>query len=419
LGQAKDYYKLIALSAVGSCFELFDFLSFIFLSSILSRVFFPFHDKSQGLIYTFIIFSTGYFFRPVGGILLAHFGDRYGRKLIFILTLLLMSLPSLIIALMPVTRQIGIAAPILLALMRMTQGISLGGEVAGSVTYVAEFTSERWRTFACSLMTASANAGVLLVALVVSVLTNALSAEQMTAFGWRIPFLTGAALGLTAVYLRKRFSETPLFLEIQNKHHIQKVPLAYVWKHYRPSLLFGFSLAIIVSSSTSTFHLFFPSYLTDFLNFKMRDVVLVSSAGIAALAIFSPLFALASMYIGRQRQCMAGASLLIMLCAAAAYNNYGTGTLVDAYIFIVLVSLAIALVNSVMMAMLADLFPTCVRFTGVALSYNLGCLVGAGLTPMINTYCIHATGYLNTPFALVAIFAALASLAMVFHAKAA
>jgi len=407
----RNNHKLIALSSLGSCFEVFDFFSFIFISSILSTVFFP--GVSQGLVYTFIIFATGYFFRPVGGILLAHFGDRYGRKKIFILTLAMMALPSLIIALMPTTQQIGIMAPLLLAFLRILQGISLGGEVAGATTYVAELIPERWRALACSCITSTANIGVLLSTLIISLLTHGLSSEQMLTFGWRIPFLLGAILGLVAVYLRKRLSETPAFLEIKNKKQIEKIPFFYVIKQYRAHGLFGIFLAIVVASSTSTFHLFFPTYLTNFKHYNIQDVILVSSVGIATLAIFSPLFAFASTYFGKKKQCMAGTSILFLLCIAAIFYQYGTQSLKEIYIFIIAVSITIALINSVFMAMLADLFPTRVRFTGVALSYNIGCFIGAGFTPLLNTYLIHATGYLNTPFALVAVCAALGCIVMI------
>lgn len=402
--------KLIALSALGSCFELFDFLTFVFLSPILSRVFFPSQSGAQALLYTFLIFSTGYLFRPLGGIFLAHLGDRQGRKGVFILTLLLMSLPSLVIALMPTPQKQGLAAPLLLAVMRMLQGISLGGEVAGSATYIAEFTSPKWRTLACSLISSAANIGVILAALVTHQLSQKLSAAELYAYGWRLPFLLGAALGLLALYLRSNFLETPQFLEVQNKRLLEKTPLAFVLKNFRRQVLIGLSLALIVANSTSTFHLFFPAYLSTFLNYKIQEIFLISSAGIATLALCTPLFALTSGYLGRKEQAVAGALLLALLSSSAAFFGYGTRTLGETYTFVILASLATALINSVLMALLADLFPTSARFTGVAVSYNVGCLAGAGLTPALNTYLLNLTGYLATPFLLVAACAALATL---------
>ena len=393
--------KLIFLSAMGSCFELFDFLSFIFLSKTLALVFFPLERQGQGLIYTLAIFSTGYFFRPIGGLVLAHLGDRYGRKNIFILTLSLMSLPSLVIALMPTAEQIGLAAPLLLALMRMLQGISLGGEVAGSTTYVAEFSSKQGRAFACSLISAAANLGVILAALSVSLLSTFLTAAQLVTFGWRLPFLLGAFLGLLAAYLRKYFSETPLFLELKKEKAIQAFPLKELLKKHKAKLLLGGCLSFIVANTTSTFHLFFPTYLTQFQNYPTHSVFLVSIAGIATLAFCSPLFALSSAYWGRLKQCLLGSLSLVLICGLYSLRPSESLSLITSYQLEFGISIAIALVNSVLMAILADLFPTALRFSGVAFAYNVGCLAGAGLTPFINTYLIQLTGYLNTPFALV------------------
>jgi MHS family proline/betaine transporter-like MFS transporter len=409
--------KLIALAALGSCFELFDFLSFIFLSPLLAKVFFPSQTSGQALLYTFIIFSTGYFFRPIGGLLLAHFGDRYGRKGIFILTLILMSLSSLVIAFMPNPQKLGLAAPLLLALMRMTQGISLGGEVAGSATYIAEFTSREWRTFACSLISSAANIGVILAALMVDFLNAQLNSAELYSFGWRLPFLIGAALGLLTLYLRKNFLETPLFLDLKNKKELEKIPLLHIVTHYRYQVLMGFCLALMVSNSTATFHLFFPTYLSSFLNYSSKTLLFISASGIAILAVFSPLFALTSRYIGRKNQALIGTFCLFILCSTAIISGYGLRNLKEIYALVLLTSLAIALINSVLMAMLADLFPTQARFTGVALAYNLGCLAGAGFTPALNTYLINTTGYLNTPFTLVTACGLIATIVFVFYSK--
>lgn len=403
-----NIHKLIGLSAVGSCFELFDFLSFLFLSSFLSKVFFPGQGATQGLLYTFVIFATGYFFRPIGGIILAHFGDKYGRKRIFVLTLLLMSLPSLLIAILPGAQQIGYCAPILLALLRMTQGISVGGEVAGSTTYIAEFTPEKWRALACSLNTTASTIGVLLVTLIISLLTHYLSEQQMLSFGWRIPFLIGAILGIIAVYLRKQFSETPLFIAVQSTQTVKQIPLLHLLKKYRGNVLFGMCLSILIANSTSTFHLFFPTFLADFMHHPQKDVFLISALGTAISTIITPLFALLSMYLGRKRQCFIGAVSILVICLVAAKYQFGTKTLFEAYLFVGIVSLAIGLVNSVLMVTLAESFPTSVRFSGIATSYNIGCLIGAGFTPMLNTYFIHMTGYLYTPFILVAVAAVIA-----------
>ncbi len=410
--------RLIFLTALGSCLELFDFISFIFLSPILAKVFFPLQTGSQGLLYTFIIFFAGYFFRPIGGLILAHFGDRYGRKNIFILTLVLMSFPSLIIACLPSPQKLGWVAVFILALMRIAQGISLGGEVAGSITYVVEFVSSKWQTLACSVISSAANIGVILAALFIAALNQNLSLLDMQDFGWRLPFLIGALLGLLAFYLRKNFIETPVFLEIKKRRQLAKLPVLVVLKDHLLSVLFGSSLTLIVANATSTFHLFFPTYLRHYLHYETQQVFFISSAGISILAFTSPLFALVSNYIGRNKQALIGSFALFLTTLMGIYY-FKLEKLGEIYLLIILISLTIAAINSVMMAILAELFHPAIRFSGVALTYNAGCLLGAGLTPALNTYLIGTTGYLNTPFVLVAGCALLTSLVILGFSKAA
>jgi len=399
--------KLIATAMLGACLEVFDFVCFAFMAVILTKVFFSSENQTLGLIYTFAILATSYFFRPIGGILLAHFGDREGRKSVFTLTLMLMAGCSLLISILPTSEHIGIAAPIVFAILRILQGASLGGEVPGSIAFIAESLPQKWRAVACSFLTFGANMGVMLAALVTSLLLNHLTTEQLITFGWRIPFLLGASLGLIATYLRKHFTESPLFLNIKNQNRLEKIPLFYVFKDHKRSILLGTSLALVIAVSTATFHLFFPTYLTNFAGYKTQQLTLIGAFGSGILGVFSVLFAFISMRIGKKTLYMAGAFSIFLICCFAVIYNYGTQNITQIYIFEFMISLAIAMINGVFMIVLANLYPTRVRYTGISVSYNIAYLLGAGLTPVLNTYLIKATGFLQTPFVYTAIFAAL------------
>ena len=197
-------YKTLTLAALGGALEFYDFIIFVFFAAVVGALFFP-ADIPEWLrqVQTFGIFAAGYLARPLGGIVMAHFGDLVGRKKMFTLSILLMAVPTLAIGLLPTYESMGIIAPLLLLLMRILQGAAIGGEVPGAWVFVAEHVPVRRIGIACGTLTAGLTIGILLGSVVATIINTSMTQQAVHDWGWRIPFLLGGAFGLVAMYLRQ------------------------------------------------------------------------------------------------------------------------------------------------------------------------------------------------------------------------
>jgi len=226
----RDEVRTLTLAALGGALEFYDFIIFVFFTATIGQLFFP-PDTPDWLrqLQTFGLFAAGYLARPLGGILMAHYGDRDGRKRMFMLSVLLMALPTLAIGLLPTWASIGVAAPIALLLLRILQGAAVGGEVPGAWTFVAEHVHERRIGFACGTLTAGLTAGILLGSLIATAVNTHFDAGELLAWGWRVPFLVGGVFGLCAVFLRRLLEETPVFEELRRRRELVRgLPLKVV-----------------------------------------------------------------------------------------------------------------------------------------------------------------------------------------------
>src|SRR5690606_24762216 len=215
-GLSRQQLKTLALASLGGALEFYDFVVFVFFATTMGALFFPV-DMPQWLklVQAFGIFAAGYLARPLGGVLMAHFGDLSGRKRMFMLSILLMAVPTLLMGLLPTYAQIGMAAPLLLLLLRIMQGAAIGGEAPGAWVFVSEHVSPRHPNLACGSLSLGLMAGILLGSLVARAVNAAFDEAQLMAWGWRVPFVMGGGFGLLAMYLRRQLHETPVFAEMQ------------------------------------------------------------------------------------------------------------------------------------------------------------------------------------------------------------
>ena len=237
----RDDYRTLSLSSLGGALEFYDFVIYVFYAKIISELFFPSSLSTfWALLNTYGIFAAGYFFRPLGGLVMAHFGDLVGRKRLFALSIFLMALPTLLIGLMPTYASIGYAAPLLLLLMRIMQGIAIGGEIPAAWTFVSEHVPPKHVGFANGTLTAGLSFGILLGALMSLAIAKLFNETEIHDWAWRIPFVIGGLLGFVTMYLRSYLKETPVFKAMQERKQLyQGLPVKEVLQHYRLSVVLG------------------------------------------------------------------------------------------------------------------------------------------------------------------------------------
>lgn len=378
---SKQDIKTLILAALGGALEFYDFIIFVFFAVPIGALFFP-PDLPAWLrtLQTFAIFAAGYLIRPLGGIVMAHFGDRYGRKKVFSCSLALMALPTLAIGLLPSYLQIGITAPILLLLLRMMQGVAIGGEVPGAWVYVAEHVPSKRLGFACATLTSGLTVGILLGAGMASLIYNQLSPAQVQLYGFRCAFLFGGILGLIALYLRRWLDETPVFQAMQQQRTLAtQWPLGLVWAHYRRAIWIAILLTWFLSATIVVLILMAPTIMQTAFAIP---VVLSLHANILAtvMLFFGCLVAgLAADKFG-MLSCLLLGSLLMVVSLLIFFSSlaFAPRFMVFGYALAGFSAGTIALVPVVMV----KAFPAKLRYTGISTSYNLSYALFGGLTPI-------------------------------------
>ncbi|MDI2175909.1 MFS transporter, partial [Pseudomonas aeruginosa] len=280
-------YKTLSLSALGGALEFYDFIIFVFFATVVGKLFFP-ADMPEWLrqLQTFGLFAAGYLARPLGGVIMAHFGDLLGRKRMFTLSIFMMAVPTLIMGLLPTYAQIGIWAPLALLLLRVIQGAAIGGEVPGAWVFVAEHVPARHVGYACGTLTSGLTAGILLGSLVATAINSFYSATEVQDYAWRIPFLLGGVFGLFSVYLRRWLHETPVFAELQQRKALaEEVPLKAVVRDHRGAVLVSMLLTWVLSAAIVVVILMTPTVLQSVYGFDAATALKANSLAIVCLTL--------------------------------------------------------------------------------------------------------------------------------------
>ncbi|OKP01690.1 alpha-ketoglutarate permease [Xenorhabdus eapokensis] len=283
----KQDYKTLSLAALGGALEFYDFIIFVFFAVALGELFFP-ADIPEWLrqLQTFGIFAAGYLARPLGGIVMAHFGDLIGRKKMFSLSILMMAVPTLAIGMLPTYDAVGIAAPILLLLMRIMQGAAIGGEVPGAWVFVAEHVPHKRVGFACGILTAGLSLGILFGSLVATIITTIYSRQEVLDWAWRLPFFLGGIFGLCAMYLRRWLHETPVFKEMQERKALaEELPLKTVILNHKRAISISMLLTWLLSAGIVVVILMTPTYMQTVFNLEQSLTLKANSLAIISLAI--------------------------------------------------------------------------------------------------------------------------------------
>ncbi|KTT27302.1 MFS transporter [Pseudacidovorax intermedius] len=380
---ARDY-KTLALSALGGTLEFYDFVIYVFFAAVIGGLFFP-ADMPDWLrqLQTFGIFAAGYLARPVGGIVIAHFGDLLGRKRMFSLSIFLMAVPTLVIGLLPTYAAIGVAAPLLLLAMRVLQGAAIGGEMPGAWVFIGEHVPAQRYGLGVGTLTAGITGGILLGSLVAVAINTHYAPAEVSDFAWRIPFILGGVFGLVSVYLRRFLHETPVFQELAQRRSVAaELPLKTIVRDHRAPVLYVALLTWVLSAAIVVVVLYTPTYLQ-----KVHHVPAAVALEANALATF--MLTLGCVLVGwacdrfgtRPTMLVGWAGLFI-----TAYLFYTglPGTTASLFWHYGLVGLFVGTIATVPIASVRA-FPAPVRFSGLSFAYNMAYAIFGGLTPVILT----------------------------------
>ncbi len=399
---------VISASAIGNFVEWFDFAVYGFLATIIAKEFFPDSSVSLGMIKTFGVFAVAFAMRPLGGIFFGILGDKIGRKSILSLTILMMAGATTLIGLLPSHASIGIMAPVLLTALRCLQGFSAGGEYAGAIAYLMEHSPNDRRGWYGSFVPVSTFTAFAAAALLVFALESSLSGEAMNSWGWRIPFIVAAPLGLAGLFLRWRMAETPAFKAMAAEENLHThSPLRETLQSQGSTILRLGAFISLTALSFYTFTTYFATYLQVVGNLTRSQSLLVSTIALFFAACACPVAGRISDFIGR-RKSIGLICAWVIIVVLPAFWLASSGSLTHAVFGVILLAIGALASNVVTATLMSESFPTRTRYTASAFTYNISYTIFGGTAPLMATWLIDQTGSNLSPACYLVLIAILA-----------
>ncbi|MEQ9115305.1 MAG: MFS transporter [Rickettsiales bacterium] len=377
--------KVIFTGSIANSLEWYDFALYANFASILGKKFFPEFEENLALLATLTVFAAGFIMRPFGAILFGIIGDKYGRKVSLSIAILSMSIPTTLVGLLPTYDQIGIIAPVLLCALRLIQGLSLGGALIGSVSYIVEHSKPKYRGFVGSISMFSLCLGFLLGSLAAWISSKYMTQASFEEYGWRLPFLFGIAALIVSYYLAKHAKESPEFDRAKQEGLLVQKPLNKILKKFKFRVFHSIAINSLGSVGFYIFAVFIGKYLEAEKDMSLSEVSLLGTYSMILVMFFVLLAGWLSDKLGKKLWFICTALATIVLIYPIIHIlQTGTGTqiLLAQFLFGLLVASWIGPEPSLQMSM----YPTYVRNTGVSLSYNVGCALFGGTAPVICQY---------------------------------
>ncbi|MBI5274368.1 MAG: MFS transporter [Chlamydiales bacterium] len=402
----KERRLVIIATTFGNIIEWYEFGLYIYLAPIIIKLFFNDSSSISNMVNGLLIFAIGFLSRPLGGLLFGYIGDRFGRKTAIMTSITCITLPTFLVGILPTYAQIGVLASTFLAITRFLQGIPVGGEFPGTICYLIENAEPKQTAFFGSWAFFGSQIGSLLNIVECVLFTKYLSHEQLLSWGWRLSFIVGGLIGLLGLFLRHKLKETPIYERLKTHEEIVQSPIRQSFRHYKSKMFKGFLVSALPLAGYYMIFVFIPFYFQQFLQTSFIQSMIINGSLLLLSTILLPLYGrLADKYNKRK--------ILIWSAAAIIFFSYPLYISFDRSSVILLISIEIILVIllSIHFALIPDtlapLFPSSVRFTCVAFSYNMCNSLLAGASPFVSLYLMQETRSPTIPSIMLIVFSLL------------
>jgi MHS family shikimate/dehydroshikimate transporter-like MFS transporter len=404
--------RVVVSAIVGATIEWYDFFLYGVVAGIVfNKLYFPGSDPVVATLLAYTTFAVGFVTRPLGGVIFGHFGDRIGRKNMLIMTLMIMGVATFLIGLVPTYAQIGVAAPILLLLLRVLQGIGLGGEWGGAVLMTYEYAPKGRRGFYASLPQIGLAIGLCLSSGIVALLSSTLTDEQFLAWGWRIAFLISGLMVIVGLYIRLNVQETPEFEAIKRRNAELQIPFLDLIKRYPGNILKGMGARYIDGVFFNIFAVFVIGYLATTVKISRTEALLGVMAAALVMCFTIPFFGRLSDRVGRTKVFMWG-SLVTCISSFPAFwfMTHAEGNTLLIWLAIAIpLGIIYASVYGPEAALFCDLFDAKVRYSGISFVYQFSGIFASGITPIVATALLKSGGGEPWQICMYVVFAGVVS----------
>lgn len=406
----KTSKKVLVASLIGSSIEWFDYFLYGTVAALVfNELFFRNEDPTVGLMLAYASFALAFFIRPIGGVIFSHIGDRIGRKKTLVLTLSLMGGATVLMGFLPTYESVGVMAPILLIILRLIQGIGLGGEWGGALLLAVEYAPKEKRGFFGSIPQMGVTIGMLLGTFALSIMTL-LPNDAFMSWGWRIPFILSALLVIFGLWIRKGIDETPSFKKAQEKGEIAKVPFIETMRTHWKEVLIAIGAKVVETAPFYIFGTFIVSYGTTQLGFSRTVTLTAVTIATIVTTLLIPIMGMLSDKIGR-KTLYVGGTIAMGLYAFPYFWMLHQQTVVWLIIATVLgLGIIWAPITAVLGTMFSEIFKSNVRYTGISLGYQIGAALAGGTAPLVATALLAAFDNSYVPVALYIILTSIISL---------
>ncbi len=390
----KHIVNSIVSSSIGNVLEWYEYTLYAYFSTVISTLFFPSDDRFVSIILTFSTFAVGLAARPLGGVLFGYIGDKFSRKKMLTITILLMSIPTLCIGILPTYQQIGIIAPITLVFIRVVQGIALGGEFGASCVYLYESVPQNKRGFFGTFALTGVGMGLVLSACTIFIVESWVTQETLYAYAWRIPFFISVIGSLLAFYMRRNLLESPDFITVKQNQNLVRNPLAELFRSHKTSLLSLFAIFLTTQISFFVVFIFGKTMMIDFLNYDSRTAGLFNLLTMVSYTLATIIFGYLSDKINKRFIILLG-TVGIFVSVSPFIHSLESGFSSLIFIMSLLLGAFIGMTEGTLNPVVAETFPTNIRATSVAFCWNFTSIAFGGVAPIISMWLIQNTGGVN------------------------